>query len=98
MAAIALSADIYARTHSAVWLSATFFLTFGITGLLNPVAGLIVDRFDRQRAMILSDILGALVWSVLLLGRSPLWLLTLGFIASVVARPFGIASTAAVPN
>jgi MFS transporter, DHA3 family, macrolide efflux protein len=78
MAAIALAADIYGRTHSAVWLSATFFLTFGITGLLNPVAGLIADRFDRRGVMIASDVAGAIVWTVLLLGNSPPWLLTLG--------------------
>src|SRR5919197_349523 len=94
MAAIALSADIYRRTGSAVWLSATFFLTFGIAGLLNPVAGLIVDRFDRQRVMVTSDVAGAIVWSVLLLGQSPAWLLALGFIASAVSRPFGIACNA----
>jgi MFS family permease len=98
MAAIALSADIYGRTHSAVWLSATFFLTFGITGLLNPVAGLIADRFDRRGVMIASDVAGAIVWTVLLLGNSPPWLLTLGFIGSVVSQPFWIASRAAVPN
>jgi MFS family permease len=98
MAAIALSTDIYRRTGSAVWLSATFFLTFGIAGLLNPIAGLIVDRFDRQRVMVTSDVAGAIVWSILLFGQSPAWLLALGFIASVVSRPFGIASNAAVPN
>ena len=48
MAAIALAADIFHRTGSAVWLSLTFFLTFGITGLLDPVAGLIVDRVDAD--------------------------------------------------
>jgi MFS family permease len=98
MAAIALSVDVYRRTGSAVWLGATFFLTFGITGLLSPVAGLIADRFDRQRVMVVSDVAGAVVWTFLLLGQSPAWLLIFGFIATAVAMPFGIASGAAVPN
>jgi MFS family permease len=98
MAAIALSVDVYRQTGSAVWLSATFFLTFGITGLLSPVAGLIADRFDRQRVMVISDVIGAIVWTVLLLGHSPAWLLGLGFLASIAAKPFDIASGAAVPN
>jgi MFS family permease len=98
MAAIALSADIYSRTDSAVWLSATFFLTFGISGLLNPVAGLIADRFDRRHVMVASDVAGAIVWTILLLGNSPAWLLALGFLGSVVSQPFWIASRAAVPN
>jgi MFS family permease len=98
MASIALSADIFNRTDSVVWLSATFFLTFGITGLLNPVAGLLADRFDRRGVMIASDAAGAIVWAILLLGNTPAWLLMLGFIASVVSQPFLIASRAAVPN
>jgi len=98
MAAIVLSADIYSRTDSAVWLSATFFLTFGISGLLNPVAGLIADRFDRRHVMVASDVAGAIVWTILLLGNSPAWLLALGFLGSVVLQPFWIASRAAVPN
>jgi MFS family permease len=98
MAGIALTVDIYARTGSALWLSATYFLTFGVSGLLNPVAGMIADRFDRQRVMVVSDVLGAVVWTTLLLGRGPVWLLTTGFIASLVARPFGLASRAALPN
>ncbi len=98
IAAIALAAAVYDATRSAVWLSATFFLTFGVTGLLSPLAGSIVDRFDRRRVMIASDLAGAVVWSVLLLGRSPAWLLTVGFVASVVFMPFPLATDAAIPN
>jgi MFS family permease len=98
IAAIALAAAVYDATRSAVWLSATFFLTFGVTGLLSPVAGTIVDRFDRRRVMIVSDLAGALVWSVLLLGRSPAWLLAVGFVGSVVFMPFPLATDAAIPN
>jgi MFS family permease len=98
VAAIALAAAVYDATRSAVWLSPTFFLTFGVTGLLSPLAGSIVDRLDRRRVMVASDLAGAAVWSVLLLGRSPVWLLTVGFIASVVFMPFPLATDASIPN
>ncbi|MEO8291593.1 MAG: MFS transporter [Actinomycetota bacterium] len=98
IAAIALAAAVYEATGSAVWLSATFFLTFGVNGLLTPVAGAIADRFDRQRVMIACELAGALVWSVLLLGGGPVWLIGIGFVASVVSMPFYLSAGAALPN
>ena len=97
-AGIALSAEIYRQTGSAVWLSATFFFTFGVAGLLNPLAGLIVDRLDRQRLMVASDVLAAAMWILLLLADAPIGLLLLGFLAEVVHLPFRIASRAVIPN
>lgn len=98
IAAIALAAAVYEATGSAVWLSATFFLTFGVNGLLTPVAGAIADRFDRQRVMIACELAGALVWSVLMLGGGPVWLIGIGFVASVVSMPFYLSAGAALPN
>jgi len=37
-------------------LSATLLLTFGVSGLIAPLAGILGDRFDRNRVMILSDL------------------------------------------
>lgn len=98
IASIALSVAVYQRTRSAVWLSATFFLTFGVNGLLTPVAGAIADRFDRRRVMITCDLAGFVAWSVLLLGEDPVWLIGIGFVASVVSLPFYLAADAAMPN
>jgi MFS family permease len=50
---------LYDRTGSAVWLSAWYFLNFGITGVLTPVAGWLADRFDRRRLIIISDLAAA---------------------------------------
>lgn len=97
-AAIALSAEVYRLTNSAVWLSATFFLTFGIAGLLHPVAGSIADRFDRQRVMVTSDVVAAGVWIVLIWADAPPALLSLGFVGAVASAPFRLASQAAIPN
>jgi hypothetical protein len=38
-AAVAFGFSVYDRTGSALWISAWFFLTLGINGLLGPVAG-----------------------------------------------------------
>src|SRR6266545_4494836 len=54
----ALMFTVYERTRSPAWLSATLVLTFGVTGLLAPIAGAIGDRFDRRRVMIVSDLAG----------------------------------------
>jgi MFS family permease len=98
IAGIALSAEIYRQTGSAVWLSAAFFFTFGVTGFLTPVAGAIADRFDRRATMVISDVAGAIVWTILLVGDGPVWLISVGFVASVVSTPFYLAADAAMPN
>ncbi len=98
IASIALAAEIFRRTGSAVWLSASFFFTFGITGFLSPVAGAIADRFDRRVVMVSSDLAGAVVWTILLLGDGPVWLISVGFVASVLSMPFYLAADAAMPN
>jgi MFS family permease len=96
-AAIALSARVYYVTGSAVWLSATFFVTFGISGLLTPLAGSMVDRFDRRRVMIASDLASAVVWCVIIAVDAPAALLVLGFVATLVHTPFFLASGASIP-
>ena len=54
----ALMFTVYQLTHSPTWLSATLLLTFGVSGFVAPLAGVIGDRFDRRRVMIVSDLLG----------------------------------------
>jgi MFS family permease len=96
-AGLALSAHVYDLTGSAVWLSASFFLTFGISGLLHPVAGSIVDRFDRRRMMVAADAISAGLWLLIIAVDSPAGLLAIGFLATVVSTPFRIASQASIP-
>lgn len=97
-AAIALSYEVYQQTDSPVWLSASLFFTLGVTGLLAPFAGVLVDRADRKRVLIASDAAGALCWLALAFVDQPVHLIGLGFLASVAELPFVPASGAAVPN
>ena len=98
IAAVALSFLVYERTGSAIWLAGTLFFTFGVTGLLTPLAGKIADRYDRRHVMIVSDLLSLGIWLLLVFVRAPVLLIAIGFAASVVAMPFWFAAGAAIPN
>jgi MFS family permease len=96
--AVAFGFFLYDQTGSAVWLSAWYFLSFGITGILTPVAGWLADRFDRRRIIILAD-MAAAACSLALIGASqPVALVTIAFIASIVGRAGHPALAAALPN
>lgn len=95
---VALTFTIYERTGSAVWLSATLFLTFGVQGLIGPLAGTLGDRFDRRTVMVASDLLGAASFVALAFVHDVGLLLVVAFVATVVETPFLSASAAAIPN
>ena len=57
-ATVALALVVYARTGSAVWLSASFLFTQVPSALAAPLSGMIADRLDRKRTMIICDLLG----------------------------------------
>jgi len=94
----ALLYTTYVRTGSPAWVSAMLLATFGTIGLLSPFAGSLGDRFDRQKVMVASDLLGAACFASLGLVGSPAALLALAFLAAVTESPFYSASSAAVPN
>lgn len=62
----AVSVQVYQLTQSITQFSLVAFFTFLPTVLLSPFAGVLVDRWDRRRAMLLAD-LGAGLSSSLLL-------------------------------
>jgi MFS family permease len=94
----ALAFSMYERTDSAGWIAATFAATWGIEGLLSPIAGAIGDRFDRRRVMIVSEIAEMACWIAMVFLDAPVALLGVAFLASVLGSPFYPASTAAIPN
>jgi MFS family permease len=96
--AVAFGFFLYDRTGSAVWLSAWYFLSFGITGVLTPVAGWLADRFDRRRLIIISDLAAAACSLALIAASGPVALVTIAFIASIVGRVGDPAFGAALPN
>jgi MFS family permease len=96
--AVAFGFFLYDRTRSAVWLSAWYFLSFGITGILTPVAGWLADRFDRRRLIIISDLAAAGCSLALIAASGPVALVSIAFIASIIGRIGHPAFGAALPN
>jgi predicted MFS family arabinose efflux permease len=95
---IALNFTVYERTGSATWVAAALLLTFGVTGLIGPIAGVLGDRYDRRKVLIASDLAGAVCFALMALGEDPAWLLAWAFLSAVVEAPFWSASEAAIPN
>lgn len=67
---------------------------------LGPVAGVFVDRWDRKRTMIISDLLRGLLVLICLAVRTPdqVWIYyVVGFLMSCVSRFFFPSQNAALP-
>ncbi len=56
MTRFALSIWVWQQTGEATPLALVAFFSFGPTILLSPLAGVIVDRYDRKLVMMLSDL------------------------------------------
>lgn len=95
---MALNFVIYQRTHSAVWVAAALFLTFGTVGFVSPFAGALGDRFDRRKVMIASDLAGAACFLGMALVHAPWLLLLFAFLSALAEAPFFSSSSAAIPN
>ncbi len=98
---VALPFWVFQLTGSAL-ATGLMFIALTIPQLLfSPLAGVFVDRWDRKRLMILSDLARA----VIVLGylvvntREQVWLIyLLAFVESAVSQFFRPASMALVPN
>lgn len=107
MTRFALTIWAYQQTGSATVLALVAFVSFGPGVLLSPVAGAIVDRWDRRRVLVLTDLAAGLATAVLLAlhltGRLEVWhLLALGAFAGAFEAfqfpAFSAAVTVLVPR
>lgn len=67
MTAFALAIWAFETTGQATTLALVGFFTFGPTVLLSPIAGALVDRWNRKLVMMLSDLASGLATIALLL-------------------------------
>lgn len=98
---IALVTLIGSETGSALAIGFTFVAKMLPWAVASPVAGLIVDRFDRRRLMIGSDLARAVVVAGLVLVEGPhtVWLAyLLTTLQMVVGSVFVPARSASIPN
>lgn len=94
----ALNLAIYQKTGSEKWLAATMFLTFGVAGIAGLFAGMLGDRFDRQKVMIGSDLVSGVFFTALIFTDDPGWMLVFATLSAIGEAPLWAASAAAIPN
>ena len=97
----ALPFHIYAVTGSALATSA-WLMAYILPGVLfGSVAGVFVDRWDRRKTMIVTNLLQMLVLPFLLLVQSPEWIwvvYVVGFLESMISQFFIPAESALLPT
>lgn len=101
MLRIALPAYVFELTQSTLATGAMFIAGTLPSLLLGSVAGVFVDRWDRQRTMVILNLLHAVGLLPLLLVRSTdlLWLVYMvAFAQSVLTQFFDPAENALLPN
>jgi MFS family permease len=98
LATIALTVDVYDRTHSGSWVSALLISVFLPTVLVGVVVGPLLDRLSRRRLMIASDLLRAGVFVALPFVDRPVWIVALAAISGLGNAVYRPAVNAGMPN
>ena len=85
----AIGYETYSLTHSALQLGLVAFFSQAPTSLIAPIAGVLVDRWDRHRTLIVTQILAMLQSAALaffaLTGLMTVWhLMALGAFQAVI--------------
>ncbi|MER5263206.1 MFS transporter [Actinosynnema sp. NPDC002837] len=99
---VAVPAHVFHLTGSWSAAGAALAAEFLPPLLLGPVAGVLVDRWDRRRAMVAAEVLRAAAVTLLLFAREPgdLWLVYVAVVVestgTVVFRPAAQAHTPVV--
>lgn len=98
---IGLPIAVYLLTGSALITSTVFIIELVPPLLLGPLAGVLVDRWDRRRIMIMVNLLQALVLLPLLAihGKNDLWIVyVVSFVEALLGLLTGPAENALVPQ
>ena len=98
LAYVALTVDIYARTGSGLWVSAVLFAGFAPSVAGAVLLAPLVDRLERKRLLIGSELVGVAVFVALVFTGSPLLVVALAGLAGLGAALFQPALAAALPN
>jgi MFS family permease len=98
---IALPIYTYNLTQSSLATGAMFMVSTLPRIFLGSLAGVYVDRWDRQRTMVVADLARAVLLLLLLSVRSAegVWIIyVVSFIESIVSQFFGPAENALLPQ
>ena len=97
---VAINSLIYEATHKALYVGLAILAQEFAFFLASPIGGVLADRLDRRKLMIVCDLArAAICLAFLLVGPDRLWLayVLLPLLASFAA-PFDPAFSAATPN
>ncbi|MED1913987.1 MFS transporter [Bacillus thuringiensis] len=95
---IACSALIFTFEHSAYWMTA-FFVARQLGGMLfSPLAGILADRMDRRRTMIVSDLGAGLAILAIAFYPTPYVLIAAAFLNGMLYTLFHISFQASLPQ
>jgi MFS family permease len=95
----ALSAILYQQTQSVTLVAAAALASFSVPAAVSPVAGFLGDRFDRRCVMVSSELAGAICFlGLAFASESPIALLGLRILASILWAPLEPATNAALPS
>jgi len=89
---------LYNQTNSAWWISILLFAELIPGVILGIAVGPLIDRWPRQRMMILSDLGGAACFGVLPFVHSPAGICAVSALAGFSAAFFRPGCYAAIPN
>lgn len=99
---VVLIAYIFDRTHSTGWIAALYTVKWIVGMIVGAYAGVLADRFDRRRVLLVSALTSALVTvaiAVIVGLDAPLWLLLAASAGlSVAYSPVRPASGALIPE
>ena len=93
--------ELYTDPRESVWVLGAVLISFALPQLLlGFFAGTVVDRFDRRRIMIVSDVVRAVLVPCFILLRTPNdlpWVMVVGFLVASTSSFFNPSRTAILP-
>ena len=98
VAVIALTVDVYDRTHSAEWVSALLIADFLPAVVIGLFFGPLIDRLSRRRLMIVADLARVAIFAALPFANSPGGIVLLAGAAGFATGFFRPAVFAGLPN
>lgn len=98
LAFVALTIDVWDRTHSGKWVSALLIADFLPAIALGLMTGPLVDRLSRRRVMVSADLVRFLVFCALPFAQSATQIVVLAAVAGFATGFFRPAVYAGLPN
>jgi MFS family permease len=98
LATIALTVEIYDRTHSGAWVSALLIAIFVPSVFVGLVVGPLLDRLERRSLMVAADAMRALVFVALPFVHGSVWIVALAGVSGLGNAVFRPAVNAGLPN